>query len=464
MKILYFIIIILIIVSICIFFFSNSNKKSNSINQYESYIINENEFRVADLSKSKTFNCLIATTGRKSLQNMLNSVLRQLSKKDCLTIVYDGHSTIPYFDLSLAKCKVNQYYEPVALKYWGHGIRNKYSNIMEPRDFVLHADDDDTYDKNAFNYLRQKCTNTKYIYIAKMKNGPNIYGTALKKNYIGTPCGIIPYDYNKNAKWAYEYGGDGMFYEELKSKYKNNIKFLDKVIYYVRSETYVDTSKNIYCFWTGNNKMSSNRNQCLQNIKKNSGLNIIFISPENLDKYILPNHPLHSSYKYLSETHKADYLRTYFMHFYGGAYSDIKNIQTSWIPAFNQLYEEENMYANGIKEIKQEDAANIPYDLVLHNKVKNNWEKLIQTCGFIFKKNTPFTTDWYNSMIKKMDSVSDNLKKYPSKSPQQVYSDEYPYPLRWIELLGEIFHPLCLKYQNNLLQTVPRFHKYTDYR
>ena len=51
-----------------------------------------------------------------------------------------------------------------------------------------------------------------------------------------------------------------------------------------------------------------------------------------------------------------------------------------------------------------------------------------------------------------MNSISNKLKLYPSKHPHQIYSKNYPYPLRWTELLGEIFHPLCYKYQNNIIR------------
>ena len=71
--------------------------------------------------------------------------------------------------------------------------------------------------------------------------------------------------------------------------------------------------------------MSDKRKKCLDSIKQNIGVKVILITPNNLDKYILKDYPLHKSYKYLSEVHKSDYLRTYFMHHYGGGYTDIKN-------------------------------------------------------------------------------------------------------------------------------------------
>lgn len=183
---------------------------------------------------NKTFNCLIATKGRKSLQRMLNSLLPQLTEDDCVTIVFDGHSSIPYFDLSLGKCKINQYFEPVALGYWGHGVRNKYASLLEKRDFVLHADDDDIYVHNAFYYLRNICNDTKILYITLVKSSSGIYGKKIEEGKLGTPCGVIPYEYNKKAEFLLRRGGDGAFYEKLAYLYPNNIVSLDKIIYIVR--------------------------------------------------------------------------------------------------------------------------------------------------------------------------------------------------------------------------------------
>lgn len=108
-------------------------------------------------SNQVTFNILIATVGRPSLQNIINSLNDQLNSNDCLTIVYDNTCIIPIFDISKLKCKLVQYCEPTKLGFWGHGIRNKYSNLLEKKDFILHADDDDIYSKDSIEYLRKKC-------------------------------------------------------------------------------------------------------------------------------------------------------------------------------------------------------------------------------------------------------------------------------------------------------------------
>jgi len=182
-----------------------------------------------------TINILIATVGRSTLQRMLNSLVYQLNENDCLTIVYDGHKFIPYFNISNFKCKVLQYFEPEALKYWGHGIRNKYATLLEKTDFVMHADDDDIYLPSALNTIRNNIIdwNTLYIYKLFVNNLPHPIIHEIKVGNIGTPCGIIPYNLNLRGVWGYIYGGDGMFYETLLS-YEKNIKFFNDVIYSVR--------------------------------------------------------------------------------------------------------------------------------------------------------------------------------------------------------------------------------------
>ena len=180
-----------------------------------------------------SFQILIATIGRPSLQRMLDSLRDQLQEQDCLTLVFDGHSKIPEFNLKDFKCEVKQSCEPVVLGSWGHGIRNKYASLLEKRDFVMHGDDDIYLP--SFQELRQSCINKDTLYIAKMNltklrriipEGPFI-----RLNHIGTPNGIIPYELNKTSVWKHQYGGDGLFYEDLSKKAR--VEFLNTIIYQV---------------------------------------------------------------------------------------------------------------------------------------------------------------------------------------------------------------------------------------
>jgi hypothetical protein len=209
----------------------------------------------------------------------------------------------------------------------------------------------------------------------------------------------------------------------------------------------------IYCFWTGDNKMSDARIECLTNLRKVSECNVILITKDNLKDYILNDVPLHPTFKYLSETHKADYLRTYFMNFYGGGYSDIKQTTGSWIKSFNDL-KNSDYWICGYKEING-GVAYAPY--------ANKWKELIGNGAYICKKQTPLTQEWYNNMITLLNTKLEKLKINPSTNPQDSSESGSGYPIEWNEMLGRIFHKISYKYKDHLLNTLP-ISIFTNYR
>ena len=186
-----------------------------------------------------TFNILIATTGRKTLNIMLNSLVNELVHDDCLTIVFDGNvcSEENKKILDTFKCKVNIYEEKIPLGYWGHGIRNKYASILEERDFILHADDDDMYVKNIFSFFRANCLNLDTLYIGRVYFGKNYYKIympddtkIIRIGNVSTQCGIIPYKLNNSGCiWRNFYGGEGSFYVQIIKK-ASNVVYFDKNI------------------------------------------------------------------------------------------------------------------------------------------------------------------------------------------------------------------------------------------
>ena len=207
----------------------------------------------------------------------------------------------------------------------------------------------------------------------------------------------------------------------------------------------------IYVFWTGTNPMSGNRKRCLNNLETVSGAKVILVTPENLNEFI--TEPLHPAYEYLSQTHRADYLRTYFMHFYGGGYSDIKETTSSWIKSFDELNNSDK-WINGYKEIE----GGVAYE-----PVKHEWRILVGNCAYICKPQTPLTTEWYNDMITLLDNKLEKLKLYPSTHPGDCAEiSRGRYPIEWNEMLGRIFHKICYKYKDQLLNTLPIsiFHGY----
>lgn len=217
-----------------------------------------------------------------------------------------------------------------------------------------------------------------------------------------------------------------------------------------------NSTPNLFCFWTGDNLMDSNRKNALSSLS-NTNLNVVFIDKYSLKNFIHPNYPLHPAYNYLSAVHRADYLRTYFMHVYGGAYSDIKFTTSDWSLAFNTL-KESSFIASGYTEpsFSGVEGPNFFHKFIL----RLNYKNLIGNCAYIFKPNSFFTLEWYNNMITVLDKKEGLLKIHPAAVPEDHYnkliqSKRSMYPLRWTEMLGDIFHPLCYKYKNYIRHDLP---------
>ena len=210
----------------------------------------------------------------------------------------------------------------------------------------------------------------------------------------------------------------------------------------------------IYCFWTGDNEFTSNRKDCLEQLINTTECSVKLITKKNLQEYILPEYPLHPGYEYLSETHKADYLRCYFMHFHGGGYTDIKKAAGSWKKAFEDL-QNGNYLICGYPEIEGG---------VAYAPVSDKWRELIGAGAFICKPRTELTTEWYNEMITILDTKLEDLRNNPAKFPQDCkeksvfffYLSNSNYPIEWSELLGRIFHKVTYKYKDYLLNTLPK--------
>jgi hypothetical protein len=223
-------------------------------------------------------------------------------------------------------------------------------------------------------------------------------------------------------------------------------------------ELYHIKNKTIFVIWSGFNAMSQTRQECLESIMRLSKCHVCLVTPKNLKQFIVPDYPFHEAYQYLSETHKADYGRTYLMHHHGGGYMDIKSIDTSYEKYFDELMDNDNIWAVGYTEIGPQAVAELPGELGI--ELKNNWDKLIGNCAYIFRPNTHFTQEWYESLHSILDQKFTALKKYPAKFPQDAYGACFnrrvsQYPIRWTEILGDIFHPLCYKYRAHISYNLP---------
>lgn len=230
--------------------------------------------------------------------------------------------------------------------------------------------------------------------------------------------------------------------------------------------------KRIFVVWLGPS-MSDARIDGLHSIEAASGLPIELIDESNLRNWEVKSSPIHPAFELLTAIQKSDYLRSYLMHHHGGGYTDIKPCVGSWEPALGTLNSSSNCYGIGYQEIGRHGVAHLGLNLTKRLELrlsdpswwKYRWlqlhyKQLLGNCSFIFRPRTPFTECWFSQLTLKLDFYHEQLKLNPGRHPKERPGHLYDfgvsnYPIAWGELMANIFHPLCLKFRNHLLQTLP---------
>lgn len=173
-----------------------------------------------------SFNVILATNGRDTLQRMIDSIAYQLTDKDYLSILWDCPPRGIAVD---SPCTVISIKNAHPLGAWGHGSRTRWQAML-PGDYHLNADDDDVYTPNAMADIREHCTEDK-LYIFQLLWNRNFLIPNKHEIFLGnisTQCGVYkPYNL---PDWPPVYGGDCTFYENL-AKFRE-VKWIDKIIYH----------------------------------------------------------------------------------------------------------------------------------------------------------------------------------------------------------------------------------------
>jgi hypothetical protein len=214
-------------------------------------------------------------------------------------------------------------------------------------------------------------------------------------------------------------------------------------------------TKTLYIFWTEANELTPRRKNNLQIIKDRCGVELKFLQDKEIYEYELPEHKFHEAYQYLSATAKSDYLRSYFMNFYGGAYCDIKRAEWNWSPYFDQL-DQSNQWIMGYNVSCDIDIA-VDLNDPEYRIMKDSWQKLIGAGAMICKPSTPLTEHWFKIMSDVLDQKLDLLKQNPAKHVRDKlgWVTNSGYPLRWAEIGPETFMKSCFKFKDKLKYNLP---------
>lgn len=260
------------------------------------------------------------------------------------------------------------------------------------------------------------------------------------------------------------------------SVHQNNEIFLEK---YIKTsfdgiEFINNTPKVVFIVWFGGHgtemhPMPINRFNCFKDLVESLKVPVILITPKNYKYFVKEGYPIHEAFQYLTGNHKSDYLRAYLLNHYGGGYHDVKSRILDWENEFEKddwLYDD-NIWMYGRKE-KNRDCIGYPPGM---EYIKDEYEKLVTMCWIICKKYTPYTSELLENIHKTLDYHLEKLKINPGIKPGGYYSDnpyslvpDNSYPLRWLEVMGEIFHPLMLKYTEHIKFGLPDANKRKKYK
>lgn len=200
-----------------------------------------------------SISILLTTIGRQTLTTMLASIKHQLNPEDHLYIVIDGPEFKEKVENQLSaldNCRgqVHVICHPTNIGYSGHGLRNFYQSHLLG-DWITHGDDDDAYLPGALAAMRHHASKAEPDTILMFRFFPAAdpkivmwIDREIKLCNIGTPSGLIPNQPDKMGKWAFEFGGDCVFYKTSKFKYK----FIDEKTYILRPHIKTNKPKKIF--------------------------------------------------------------------------------------------------------------------------------------------------------------------------------------------------------------------------
>jgi hypothetical protein len=178
---------------------------------------------------------------------MLESLKGQLGPQDALTLIFDGPEASSKSGFTEAwkegfQATVKVMVEPAKTGFWGHVIRNKYKESLEPKtNFIMHADDDDTYLPGAFDELRRLCTEPETFYIGRVIYADHpghvmpSQDETIKVGDFSNQNGIIPWALSGKGTWGYDYAGDFEYYKTLLPHVKK-IQYLPTQMYRMGSK------------------------------------------------------------------------------------------------------------------------------------------------------------------------------------------------------------------------------------
>jgi hypothetical protein len=205
---------------------------------------------------------------------------------------------------------------------------------------------------------------------------------------------------------------------------------------------------------------------------RRTGLEPILIRPDNLQEWIVPEHPIHPAYEYLSFTGRGDYLQAYLMYHHGGGYSDIKPQSGSWLPTVDKVLQSSRLMGAGYRELRggiprlqrsvidgkayllSRPVPELVAKITTH-AMRRFYRLMIGNGSCYFKPKTLYAKLWLRHVERRLDMMLPALMKHPAQGPRDRQGEASGYPLPWAFLCGEVNSPLSLAFCWALSRDLP---------
>lgn len=215
--------------------------------------------------------------------------------------------------------------------------------------------------------------------------------------------------------------------------------------------------RRVFVLWTGSNPLTPNRARNLEMMREQLGVPVVLVTPDTVQEWILPEHPLHPAYDHLSLVHRSDYLRAYLLHHHGGGYADIKRPTSDWRAVFDRMDADLGAWICSYGEVGPGAVALL--EGRLGKDLLGNWHQVVGCGAIIARPGSPFTSTWLGEVESRLDAHTADLQV----APGGVRGDEPGYPLRWTEIMGDVYQPLQLEYLQHVRRDDELLPSFRDY-
>jgi len=194
-----------------------------------------------------------------------------------------------------------------------------------------------------------------------------------------------------------------------------------------------DVPPVIWAFWFSKD-MAGPRREGAKVMPSRFGVPLILLNSETIKPFL--QWPVPRALKFASKNHISDFFRIYFLFHYGGGYADVKPYLAStkpWTQFFQVLATSIEADVMGAPEIGPHGVGSPP-----GKSLGQFHYRLISNTFLMAKRNNPYLAEVHRRQLEIFEKKAKDLELHPAPFDRCCFNHEGGYPLRWVEVMGEI--------------------------